>query len=202
MARFIKGMTLKQAKAWLEDVVKLKRPIPIKTFKKKQAHHATPWEGWPVAKWPVKVAKRYLQLLENLENNAKFKGLDVERLVIIHAAAHKGIKIPNIMFIAAISSSGCTTATPNLGPHSASQCKMGLAGVMFALEAAVAAEGAFDEDNLKLAEALRAGRYKEEEKALAVKVAEKLVAKIPTMIAYHYRFSRGLELVRPRHDIT
>lgn len=73
---------------------------------------------------------------------------------------------------------------------------------MFALEAAVAAEGAFDEDNLKLAEALRAGRYKEEEKALAVKVAEKLVAKIPTMIAYHYRFSRGLELVRPRHDLS
>jgi len=73
---------------------------------------------------------------------------------------------------------------------------------MFALEAAVAAEGAFDEDNLKLAEALRAGRYKEEEKALAVKVAEKLVAKIPTMIAYHYRLSRGLELVRPRPDLS
>jgi large subunit ribosomal protein L22 len=61
VARFIKGMTLKQAKAWLEDVVKLKRPIPVKTFKKKQAHHAVPWSGWPVAKWPVKVAKRYLE---------------------------------------------------------------------------------------------------------------------------------------------
>lgn len=97
VARFIKGMTLKQAKIWLEDVVKLKRPVPIRTFKKKQAHHATPWEGWPVAKWPVKVAKRYLQLLENLENNAKFRGLDVERVVIVHAAAHKGIRIPNIM---------------------------------------------------------------------------------------------------------
>lgn len=97
VARFIKGMTLKQAKSWLEDVVKLKKPIPVKTFTKKQAHHATPWRGWAVAKWPVKVAKRYLQLLENLENNAKFKGLDVDRLVIIHAAAHKGIKIPNIM---------------------------------------------------------------------------------------------------------
>jgi len=55
---------------------------------------------------------------------------------------------------------------------------------------------------LKLAEALRAGRYKEEEKALAVKVAEKLVAKIPTIIAYHYRFSCGLKLVRPRPDLS
>ena len=97
VARFIEGMTLKQAKAWLEDVVKLKRPIPVKTFKKKQAHHAAPWSGWPVAKWPVKVAKRYLEALENLENNAKFRGLDTERVVIVHAAAHKGIKIPNIM---------------------------------------------------------------------------------------------------------
>lgn len=97
VARFIKGMTLKQAKSWLEDVVKFKKPVPIKTFTKKQAHHTTPWRGWAVAKWPVKVAKRYLKLLENLENNAKFRGLDVERLVIIHAAAHKGLKIPNIM---------------------------------------------------------------------------------------------------------
>ncbi|RFA95120.1 50S ribosomal protein L22 [Pyrobaculum aerophilum] len=97
VARFIKGMTLKQAKTWLEDVVKLKRPVPIKTFKKKQAHHATPWEGWPVAKWPVKVARRFLQVLENLENNARFRGLDVDRVVIVHAAAHKGFKIPNIM---------------------------------------------------------------------------------------------------------
>lgn len=49
------------------------------------------------AKWPVKVAKRYLEALENLENNAKFRGLDTERVVIVHAAAHKGFKIPNIM---------------------------------------------------------------------------------------------------------
>ncbi len=97
VARFIKGMTLRQAQKWLEDVVKLKKPIPMKTFKKKQAHHATPWRGWPAARWPVKVAKRYLQLLENLENNARFRGLDVERLVIVHAAAHKGIKIWNYM---------------------------------------------------------------------------------------------------------
>ncbi|MEM1598578.1 MAG: citrate synthase/methylcitrate synthase [Pyrobaculum sp.] len=73
---------------------------------------------------------------------------------------------------------------------------------MFALEAAVAAEGAYDEDNLKLAEALRAGRYKEEEKRLAVKVAEKLVAKVPTIIAYHYRFSRELPIVKPRGDLS
>lgn len=73
---------------------------------------------------------------------------------------------------------------------------------MFAIEAAVAAEGAFDEDNLKLAEALGVGRYKAEEKELAYRVAEKLVAKTPTIVAYHYRFSRGLEIVKPRRDLS
>lgn len=97
VARFIRGMTLGQAVTWLSDVVRLKRPVPVKTYKKKQAHHATPWRGWPVAKWPVKVAKRFLQVLENLENNARFKGLDTSRVVIVYAAAHKGFKIRNIM---------------------------------------------------------------------------------------------------------
>ena len=73
---------------------------------------------------------------------------------------------------------------------------------MFAIEAAVAAEGAFDEDNLKLAEALRVGRYKAEEKEFAYRVAEKLVAKMPTIVAYHYRFSRGLDVVKPRRDLS
>lgn len=73
---------------------------------------------------------------------------------------------------------------------------------MFVLEAAVAAEGAFDEDNLKLAEALRAGRYKQEERELALRIAERLVAKLPTIVAYHYRFSRGLEPIRPRADLS
>ncbi|AAL63658.1 citrate synthase/methylcitrate synthase [Pyrobaculum aerophilum] len=72
---------------------------------------------------------------------------------------------------------------------------------MFALEAAVAAEGAYDEDNQKLIEALSVGRYKAEEKELAYRIAEKLVAKMPTIVAYHYRFSRGLEVVRPRDDL-
>jgi citrate synthase len=73
---------------------------------------------------------------------------------------------------------------------------------MFAIEAAVAAEGAFDEDNLKLAEAFRVGRYKAEEKELAYRVAEKLVAKMPTIVAYHYRFSRGLDIVKPRRELS
>lgn len=97
VARFIRGFTIKQAEDYMNKVINLEAPVPMRRFTKKQAHHATPWEGWPVAKWPVKVAKAYLEVLKNLENNANYKGLNVDNVVIVHAAVHKGRKIRNYM---------------------------------------------------------------------------------------------------------
>ncbi|WP_069807581.1 50S ribosomal protein L22 [Vulcanisaeta thermophila] len=97
VARFIRGFTIKQAEDYLNKVIKGELPVPIRRFTKKQAHHTTPWEGWPVAKWPVKVAKAYLEVLKNLENNATYRGLNVDNVVIVHAAVHKGRKIRNYM---------------------------------------------------------------------------------------------------------
>ncbi|BDR91440.1 50S ribosomal protein L22 [Vulcanisaeta souniana] len=95
VARFIRGFTIKQAEEYLNNVIKMKTPIPIRRFTKKQAHHTTPWEGWPVAKWPINVAKAYLEVLKNLENNASYRGLNVDNVVIVHVAVHKGRKIKN-----------------------------------------------------------------------------------------------------------
>ncbi|RLE57721.1 MAG: 50S ribosomal protein L22 [Thermoprotei archaeon] len=92
VCRAIKGLTLREAMKYMEDVIKLKRLVPIRTYKKKVAHHAG-IEGWPVARWPRKVAKAVLDVLKNLENNARVKGMDPERLVIVHAAAMKGTRI-------------------------------------------------------------------------------------------------------------
>ncbi len=97
VARFIKGFTIKQAEDYMNKVIAMKAPVPIRRFTKKQAHHTTPWEGWPVAKWPVKVAKAYLEVLKNLENNASYRGLSVDNVVIVHATVHKGRKIRNYM---------------------------------------------------------------------------------------------------------
>jgi large subunit ribosomal protein L22 len=41
----------------------------------------------------VKAAKAVLKVLLNAEANAEYKGLDVSRLWVVHAAAHKGMKI-------------------------------------------------------------------------------------------------------------
>ena len=80
-------MTIAEAKKLMEDVVAQRRMIPYRRYRKKRAHHAqTKGPGG----YPVKVAKVMLKLLDSLEANAEFKGLDVDRVKIVHAAAHKG----------------------------------------------------------------------------------------------------------------
>jgi LSU ribosomal protein L22P len=92
--RLIRGRRLEDAKRILEEVVRMERPVPFRRFNRKVAHK----KGIPGAgRYPVKVAKNLLRLLENLENNAEFKGLDVSRLWIVHAAAHKGPRIRGYM---------------------------------------------------------------------------------------------------------
>ncbi len=93
VCRAIKGMKIEEAKRFLEDVIKLKRPVPMRRYNRKVAHHP----GVGPARYPVKVAKAVLEILKNLENNAKVKGLDPSNMVIIHASAHKGTKIRKYM---------------------------------------------------------------------------------------------------------
>jgi len=88
----IKGLSLDKAKALLEDVIDLKRPIPFRRYKKKVPHRRG-LVGFYAGRYPVKAAKMILKLLENLEANAEFKGLDVSRIEIVHAAAYSGRKI-------------------------------------------------------------------------------------------------------------
>ena len=86
----IKGMFLDKAKEYLEDVIVMKKAVPYKRHKKHVAHRKE-LTGWPSGRYPVKAAKKILEVLENAENNAEFKGLDVDRMKIIHAASHKGM---------------------------------------------------------------------------------------------------------------
>lgn len=99
LARIIKGMMLKDAKKYLERVAKGLEPVPVRRYSGKQAHHKGLADkyGWPAGRYPVKAAKILLKLLDNLENNAEVKGLDVDRLKIIHVAVHKGITLKRWM---------------------------------------------------------------------------------------------------------
>ena len=92
ICKLIKGMTLEEAKNYLEDVIKLKRSVPFKRFNKKVPHRSD-LVGWHAGRYPVKAAKKILEGLNNLENNAENKDLELDRCIIIHAAAYPGRKI-------------------------------------------------------------------------------------------------------------
>lgn len=91
LAREIKGMFLEEARSYLEDVMAKKRALPFKRFNRKVGHRRD-LHKWHSGRYPVKTAKFFLKLLDNLENNAEYKGLDTGRLKIIHCTALKGRK--------------------------------------------------------------------------------------------------------------
>ncbi len=92
IAREIRGKMLEDARRFLEDVVNMRRPVPFKRYNKKVPHRRG-LNKWHSGRYPVKAAKFFLRLLDNLENNADFKGLDPSRLRIIHCVALRGRKI-------------------------------------------------------------------------------------------------------------
>ncbi|MDW8063677.1 MAG: 50S ribosomal protein L22 [Candidatus Caldarchaeum sp.] len=83
----IKGLTIPEAKKLLEDVINYRRMIRYGRYSKKRAHHAG--VRGPGG-FPVKASRHVLKLLESLEANAEFKGLDPEKTKIVHAVSHKG----------------------------------------------------------------------------------------------------------------
>lgn len=87
----IKGMPLDQAKTYLNKVIQKKKPVPYKRHTKKLGHRHGLEKAF-AGRYPVKAAKRILKVLEGAEANAETKGLDLERLRIMHAAAYPGMK--------------------------------------------------------------------------------------------------------------
>jgi len=88
----IKGMTLDQAKEYLNNVIAKKQPVPFRRYKKKLGHRHGVEKAF-AARYPVKTAQKILKVLEGAEANAEFKGFDLERLRVIHAVAYPGMKL-------------------------------------------------------------------------------------------------------------
>jgi large subunit ribosomal protein L22 len=92
VCRTIKGMMLPQAKRYLRDVMAKKKAVPCRRYTKKLGHHHG-LDKVAVGKYPVKATETILKLLNGAEANAENKGLDTDRLRIIHAAAYPGMKL-------------------------------------------------------------------------------------------------------------
>jgi large subunit ribosomal protein L22 len=85
----IKGMFIADAKTYLEAVKEKKAAVSFRRFKRGGAHRSE-INGFHAGGYPVKAASKILDVLNNLEANAEFKGRDLDRMKIIHATAARG----------------------------------------------------------------------------------------------------------------
>jgi large subunit ribosomal protein L22 len=92
VCRTIKGMMLANAKEYLRDVINRKQAVPFRRYKKKAGHRHGLEKSY-AGRYPIKAAKKVLNVIEGAEANAENRGLDVDRLRIFHAAAYPGMKI-------------------------------------------------------------------------------------------------------------
>lgn len=87
LARQLRGKTVEQARDYLEGVIALKQPVPMKRYKRWVAHKA----GYGPARYPVKAAKAFLRILESAVANAEFTGKeDPDAMRVATINAHKG----------------------------------------------------------------------------------------------------------------
>jgi large subunit ribosomal protein L22 len=82
----IRGLPLERAKSLLEDVLDEKKAIPFRRYNQEVAHK----RGTGPGRYPIKVCKSVLQVLQNAEANAEYEGIDTEALVVLVASCARG----------------------------------------------------------------------------------------------------------------
>ena len=87
----IKGLSIEKARDYLQDVINKKRAVAFGRYKNQVGHKADP--GMMAGRYPQKTAKEFIKVLDNLESNAEYKGMDLDRLKIVNATVHKGVTI-------------------------------------------------------------------------------------------------------------
>lgn len=87
----IKGMSIEKARNYLQAVVNLERAVPFRRYHNEVGHKSD--TGVMSGRYPKKAATEFSKLLDNLESNAEYRGMDLDRLKIINATVHKGRKI-------------------------------------------------------------------------------------------------------------
>ena len=96
ICRTLRGMRANLARAYLEDVIALKRAIPFKRYRRNVAHrHGL--VGWDAGRYPEKAAKAVLVVLDNALANAEYKGMESEKMRVFHAGTKKGRTIQGWM---------------------------------------------------------------------------------------------------------
>ena len=93
LIREIKGKRVDKAEAFLRRIMEYKEFLPLRAYKKKVAHRRGDARSFTKSgRYPIKVAKIWLSLLESVKANADYAGLDADNLIITHAFASQGYR--------------------------------------------------------------------------------------------------------------
>lgn len=84
----IKNKNTTEAKNLLHKVIDKKSAIIFRRYNRDLSHK----KKTGPARYPEKTSKEFIKLIENVESNAQFKGLNTSNLVIAHISAHKSGK--------------------------------------------------------------------------------------------------------------
>jgi large subunit ribosomal protein L22 len=88
----IKSRPVNKVIEWLTRIENHEEYLPLKRYHKKVAHRkGNALNGEKAGRYPEKVAEGFIKLLELAKANADFKGLDPEKLMIIHAFCNMGM---------------------------------------------------------------------------------------------------------------
>jgi large subunit ribosomal protein L22 len=82
----IRNKKVSRAKTILKNTISMKNPIKYTRFTEGAGHKP----GMASGKYPVNASKEILELIEQVEANAQFKGLNTSDLIITHISAQKG----------------------------------------------------------------------------------------------------------------
>lgn len=93
IALAVNHKTIEKAREFLEDVLTKKVAVPYRRYHNEVAHRSNIRDGFCSGRFPYKATSEFLKLLDNLESNAEYKGMDLDRLKIISVVVHKGTKL-------------------------------------------------------------------------------------------------------------
>lgn len=85
ICRFIKNRETALAKNMLKNVIDKKAAVPFKKYNFDLGHKKKIGPG----RYPEKASKEFVKLIENVEANAQFKGMNTSKLFIRQISANK-----------------------------------------------------------------------------------------------------------------
>ncbi|MFA5930984.1 MAG: 50S ribosomal protein L22 [archaeon] len=92
LCKLIKTRPVNKSIDYLKRIIAHEEYLPLKRYNKKVAHRkGNAMNGVKAGRYPEKVCVEFIKLLELAKANADFKGLDSEKLLIIHAFANMGM---------------------------------------------------------------------------------------------------------------